>query len=43
MLIKIANLKKIQAMSKEQALLFKRPYSVEIGNKDAKVQLVEFF
>lgn len=34
---------KIQAMSKEQALLFKRPYSLEVGNKDAKVQLVEFF
>lgn len=34
---------KIQAMSKEQALLFKRPHSLEIGNKDAKVQLVEFF
>jgi len=34
---------KYEQMSKEQALLFQRPYSVVIGNKDAKVQLVEFF
>ena len=31
------------ALSKEQALLFQRPYSYVVGNKDAKVQLVEFF
>lgn len=30
-------------MSKEQALLFQRPHSIVIGNKNAKVQLVEFF
>lgn len=30
-------------MAKEQSLLFQRPYSLVIGNKDAKVQLVEFF
>ncbi len=34
--------KKIETMSKEQALLFQRPYSLVIGNEDAKVQLVEF-
>lgn len=34
---------KVEAMSKEQAQLFQRPYSIVIGNKDAKVQLVEFF
>ncbi len=31
------------ALAKEQALLFQRPYSYVVGNKDAKVQLVEFF
>lgn len=31
------------ALAKEQALLFERPYSLVVGNKDAKVQLVEFF
>jgi len=31
------------ALAKEKALLFERPYSVVVGNKDAKVQLVEFF
>lgn len=31
------------ALSKEQALLFERPHSFVVGNKDAKVQLVEFF
>ncbi len=30
-------------LSKEQALLFERPHSYIVGNKDAKVQLVEFF
>ncbi|WP_320033735.1 thioredoxin domain-containing protein [Halarcobacter sp.] len=30
-------------MTKEQAQTLKRPYSLVIGNKDAKVQLVEFF
>lgn len=30
-------------MGKEQALLFQRPNSFVVGNKDAKVQLVEFF
>lgn len=34
---------KMQKMSQEQALLFQRPYSVVVGNKDAKLQLVEFF
>ncbi len=34
---------KSQALAKEQALLFERPYSVVVGDKDAKVQLVEFF
>lgn len=34
---------KIQKMSKEQALLFQRPHSLVVGNKNAKVQLVEFF
>lgn len=31
------------ALAKEQSLLFERPYSMVVGNKDAKVQLVEFF
>lgn len=31
------------ALAKEQALLFQRPYSVVVGNENAKVQLVEFF
>lgn len=34
---------KVEKMSKEQALLFQRDHSIVIGNKDAKVQLVEFF
>ncbi|MCP4970515.1 MAG: thioredoxin domain-containing protein [Arcobacter sp.] len=34
--------KKSIALAKEEALLFQRPYSLVIGNKDAKVQLVEF-
>ena len=34
---------KMIEMSKEQALLFQRPYSLVVGKKDAKVQLVEFF
>jgi len=34
---------KMLAMSKEQAQLFQRPHSLVVGNKDAKVQLVEFF
>lgn len=34
---------KMVEMSKEQALLFQRPYSLVVGKKDAKVQLVEFF
>lgn len=40
---KNAQSEKSLALSKEQALLFERPYSYVIGNKDAKVQLVEFF
>lgn len=35
--------KKYEAMSKEQAKLFQRDYSMVVGNKDAKLQLVEFF
>ena len=35
--------KNYENISKKQAFLFQRPYSVVIGNKDAKVQLVEFF
>ena len=35
--------KKYEAMAKEKAKLFQREHSVVIGNKDAKVQLVEFF
>ena len=31
------------ALSKEQSLLFERPHSYIEGNKEAKVQLVEFF
>ncbi len=31
------------AMAKEKSELFERPYSYSIGNKDAKVHLVEFF
>lgn len=31
------------ALSKEKAQLFQRPYSYTVGNKNAKVQLVEFF
>jgi len=34
---------KMVTMSKEQALLFQRPYSLVVGKKEAKVQLVEFF
>lgn len=34
---------KMQNIAKEQSSLLKRPYSLEIGNKDAKVELVEFF
>lgn len=34
---------KYSAMAKEKAQLFQRPHSLVIGNKDAKVQLVEFF
>lgn len=30
-------------ISKKQALVFQRPYSVVVGNKDAELQLVEFF
>ena len=30
-------------MSKERSELFERPYSWSVGNKDAKVHLVEFF
>lgn len=30
-------------ISKSEALVFQRPYSIVVGNKDAKVQLVEFF
>lgn len=34
---------KLTQMSKEQAEIFQRPYSFVKGNKDAKVQIVEFF
>ncbi len=34
---------KLIALAKEKAILFERPYSFVLGNKDAKVQLVEFF
>ena len=34
---------KLTKMSKEQAEIFQRPYSLVVGNVDAKVQLVEFF
>ncbi len=30
-------------LAKEEALLFQRPYSYVVGDKNAKVQLVEFF
>ncbi len=40
---KNAQSEKSVAMAKEQALLFERPHSLVVGNKDAKVQLVEFF
>lgn len=40
---KSAQSEKVSSMSKENALLLQRPYSVVVGNKDAKVQLVEFF
>lgn len=40
---KDAQTQKSIALAKEKALLFERPYSYTIGNKDAKVQLVEFF
>ena len=33
----------LTSMSKEKAELFERPYSWSVGNKDAKVHLVEFF
>ena len=42
-LYKDAQTKESVSLSKEQALLFERPYSYVVGNKDAKVQLVEFF
>lgn len=35
--------KKMEALAKEKAKLFQRDYSIVVGNKDAKVQLVEFF
>ena len=34
---------KIEAIAKQKAQVLQRPYSIVIGNKDAKVQLVEFF
>jgi len=34
---------KFTTMSKEKAELFERPHSLTIGNKDAKVHIVEFF
>ena len=34
---------KISKISEEQKWLLQKPYSYVIGNKDAKVQLVEFF
>lgn len=40
---KNAQSEKSIAMAKEQSLLFERPHSLVVGNKDAKVQLVEFF
>lgn len=35
--------KKYEALAQQKAKLFQRDYSLVIGNKDAKVQLVEFF
>lgn len=43
MYYKNAQTQKSVELAKQQALLFERPYSVVVGNKDAKVQLVEFF
>ncbi len=43
MLYKNYQMEEFSAMSKERAELFERPYSWSIGNKDAKVHLVEFF
>jgi protein-disulfide isomerase len=40
---KVSQEKASVALSKEKALLFERPYSYVVGEKDAKVQLVEFF
>lgn len=42
-LYKNYQMEEFTAMSKERAELFERPYSWSIGNKDAKVHLVEFF
>ena len=42
-LYKNYQMEEFSAMSKERAELFERPYSWSIGNKDAKVHLVEFF
>ena len=42
-LYKNYQMEELTAMSKEKAELFERPYSWSIGNKDAKVHLVEFF
>lgn len=33
----------MQKVAKEQSLVLQRPYSLVVGNKEAKVQLVEFF
>ena len=42
-LYKNYQMEEFSAMSKQRAELFERPYSWSIGNKDAKVHLVEFF
>jgi protein-disulfide isomerase len=43
MYYKNAQTQKSVELAKQQALLFQRPYSVVVGNENAKVQLVEFF
>ena len=42
-LYKNYQMEEFSAMSKEKSELFERPYSWSIGNKDAKVHLVEFY
>lgn len=40
---KSSEAQKVAEMSKENAEVLQRPYSVVVGNENAKVQLVEFF